>query len=1276
MHSKNFLIFLLILSFSAISVFAQDSFVRKAVIDVPEIENGGFGNIVAGVDLDGDGKMEIYAVNDNWGDSGQELIPSVYKYEDNNGSWDMVWSATLGISYQNTWPALASADLDNDGKGEIVWGPVNNFGEGNEDPPRLVVFEANGDDVLGVSDGSGGYLPNSSWNMDVPPSTNMRPIRWNVTDIDSDGTDEIVFADRGGYYYMGVVSVDDIPDNGGGSETWTVEFSGKEVVENAFVRTGVIAGPDGSFGNAVSGMDFDADGYIDLYAVNDNWGDGDGGELIPTLFKYEFVSGAWVLRWSTTIPGVDLQNTWPALTFGDWDNDGKGDIQWTPINNGPSDYPRLVVYETPGDGSDVMGVDQGDGTYAPNASWNMGVEPGVSMRPFKGHLVDIDNDGADEFVFVERHNVYTWGIVGVDNIPDNGDGSETFTMEASGEPVDANHYRDLAIIGNTLYVFDDAGTIRPITYDGTTATEGTTITAGPSWAWQSAQGVDLDNDGSMEIVVGDYSSSGSSSVWVLVPDGSGGLNAHAVADFSTYPATQITNVKVGDIDGNDMADFVVGFRGTDAVYRVAHNGGDITSADSYSISLLDQGVLGAPDIGQIDLITLADVDGDGDHEVMYGGVPRSVPENTQPLTVGDFGNFTLEGGSSQWDIAIANGTVYTSSLGGDVNSVYYDETAAKYMYGSTQPGLLAEGTFKSMTSGDADGDGVDELFSATYNGNAAAYMYKMVNGGLQAFKIADLAALGGDRLTGGAAGDIDGDGMLDLVFGTRASVPNNSVYRVEYRGGDVTDMANWQADVIDYGLAETGGQLDIIKLANVDADADLEIVYSGIPRSGEVVPIVILDLQAVQSTPIADVKVDADGDNQPDNIGATFTVSGVVTSINFTASSNRFSYYIQDDSGAINVTKGSEEGGGPVYELGTILQVTGVVGQYRGLTQLEIADVGTDVIALGTGTVPDPAQTSIADLLAHAEMYEGMLVKFPIVVKAEGSEDWPAADASANMTINDGTGDLTLRIDNDTDIDGQEEPAYPMSVVGVITQYTSSSSVYDDGYQISPSFYSDFTGGVPAPPSPYFYATAETKSMYDGQTISINSHDDSFTFAWEDAIDLNGDNLIYQLVMFVEGSATNLYESSVLYEPTATLSGSDIIDALGNTSMTVMITMRTKGTEAALVVSVDTLTTTFDIVVGVEEESMIPKEFYVDQNYPNPFNPATTISFGLPEAADVNLVIYDILGREVTSLIRNESMNAGIHHVNFNASSLASGTYVYRLSAGKKVEIKKMLLLK
>ncbi len=89
----------------------------------------------------------------------------------------------------------------------------------------------------------------------------------------------------------------------------------------------------------------------------------------------------------------------------------------------------------------------------------------------------------------------------------------------------------------------------------------------------------------------------------------------------------------------------------------------------------------------------------------------------------------------------------------------------------------------------------------------------------------------------------------------------------------------------------------------------------------------------------------------------------------------------------------------------------------------------------------------------------------------------------------------------------------------------------------------------------------------------------------------------------------------------------------------------------------------------------IPTSFSLFQNYPNPFNPSTNIKFVIPKSSFVNLKVYDILGREIVTLV-NEEKTAGNYKVTFDAKNLASGIYFYRLKAGNYISVKKMILLK
>lgn len=93
------------------------------------------------------------------------------------------------------------------------------------------------------------------------------------------------------------------------------------------------------------------------------------------------------------------------------------------------------------------------------------------------------------------------------------------------------------------------------------------------------------------------------------------------------------------------------------------------------------------------------------------------------------------------------------------------------------------------------------------------------------------------------------------------------------------------------------------------------------------------------------------------------------------------------------------------------------------------------------------------------------------------------------------------------------------------------------------------------------------------------------------------------------------------------------------------------------------------------EESEKPEVVALDQNYPNPFNPSTVISYSLPEQTDVSITVYNMAGQQIQTLV-NEVQSAGTYQVNFDASNLASGVYMYRLQAGSQVITKQMNFIK
>lgn len=117
------------------------------------------------------------------------------------------------------------------------------------------------------------------------------------------------------------------------------------------------------------------------------------------------------------------------------------------------------------------------------------------------------------------------------------------------------------------------------------------------------------------------------------------------------------------------------------------------------------------------------------------------------------------------------------------------------------------------------------------------------------------------------------------------------------------------------------------------------------------------------------------------------------------------------------------------------------------------------------------------------------------------------------------------------------------------------------------------------------------------------------------------------------------------------------------------------GESFSYVATAGAVTVTSGTGTSIENPDVIPSQVELKQNYPNPFNPSTQITFAIPQAGNVTLEVFNVVGQKVATLV-NAPMSAGYHTVAFDATNLSSGMLIYRITAGNEVQVKQMMLIK
>lgn len=850
----------------------------------------------------------------------------------------------------------------------------------------------------------------------------------------------------------------------------------------------------GGIGHLVAGVDFDNDGKAEIYAVNTDWHDVPGKDLVPRIYKYERnEQGQWEIVWWTRL-SFDFQNTWSAIAASDLDGDGKLEITYGPVNNfggGLNPNPsRIVVFETAGDGSDIMGVDNGDGTYRPNAEWTIVTQDNVNLRPFRWHVTDIDGDGVDEIVSSIRAGSPGLQIYSTDDVPDNADSTETWTMEFGAL---TGTYWDIAVLDSTAYGIRDNGDVTGVTWSasGDSFRVGKTQTGLiPGGSWKSSSTVDIDGDGTSEIVVAGWGPSTTrNQVWVLQRAAQDTLTATQIADFPDDAGT-INGGSAGDVDNDGFVDFVFGSRASTPlgrIHRLAYQGGDILDPNNYEFSILDSGISNAQ---QYDVVDVANVDGDAEDEVVYTGIPRGLSSSTppQPIVVLDkiAGNQPVI--TSVQDVPNDNGRQVWVTWDGAADDV------GGMRFTANLSGANEVGPVSTVASGKA-------TFILDEANQALSYLLEVNN----------IDSVAQAHIHQGSP-DINGP-VGAFLFGP--ATPGGPVNGILASGVITPD------DLVGPWAGDWNGFVQDLLNGNTYAN-----VHTATHPGGEIRGQILTD-------PISKASA------QRANDVAGFTIS----------------HYV-------------------VWRIDNGLPVQ--------VARVDAIQAGTYAAVVPTLADGDTTESTFV-VSAHTPNPTVLWKSFP---KSGFSLDNLAPSAPTNLTA---------------------------AEVIAGAQLTWDES--------------------PEPDFNFFTVVRGTAAGFDPATAEIVGHTTEPNFI--DTEVSVGETFFYRV------------------------QATDFNGNAGDFSNEVSL-----------------------LITSVEGEpgSVIPTEFALQQNYPNPFNPETQISYDLPEAVEVSLKIYNMRGQEIITLV-DELQPAGTHTIRWDGVDqsgvkVASGIYVYVIKAGSFVKSKRMTLLK
>ncbi|MCX6121918.1 MAG: FG-GAP-like repeat-containing protein [Ignavibacteriales bacterium] len=835
---------------------------------------------------------------------------------------------------------------------------------------------------------------------------------------------------------------------------------------------------------------------------------------------------------------------------------------------------------------------------------------------------------------------------------------------------------------------------------------------------------DVDGDGKPDLVV---TNANSNTVSVFRnTSASGVMTASSFApkvDFTT--GSHPYGVAIGDVDGDGKPDLVVinANSNTVSVFRNTSSSGSITTS---SFAPKVDFTTGPSPVS----VTICDVDGDGKPDLVVTNASSntvSIFRNTSSSGVMMASSFALKvdftTGSYPYGVAIddvdrdGKPDLVVTNASSNTVSVFRNTSSSGSITASS---FASKVDFTTGTTPvgvaicDADGDGKPDLVVTNANSNTVSVFRNTSSSGVMT---ASSFALKVDFTTGlypcgVAIGDVDGDSKPDLVV-TNANSNTVSVFRNRSDSGVMT--ASSFAPKVDF---TTGSYPYGVAIGDMDGDGKPDFVVTN--ANSNTVSVLRNTILAINTYTLAVTAVNGTVTKNPDqvnyNYGSTITLtatpnqgytftgwsgdtSGSTNPLTLTMNGNKkITANFKTTNDGISWVKQSSGTSDWLSSVDFIDENTGwVVGQTGDITNvgsiiLKTTDGGTAWISQSSGVSSWLFSVDFIDQSTGWTVGQsGTILKTTNggtnwISQSSGVSDWLRSvhfiDQNIGWVVGDGS--TILKTTN-----------------GGINWVRQSSGISD---WLSSVDFVDQNAGWAVGQSGAIIKTTDGGNSWISQLSGTSGNLQSVDFidqntGWIVGVFLNSSGVVLGPILKTTDGGANwinqtngndkfLYSVHFIDQNTGwavgslglilktTNGGNNWISQTSeiNTALNSVYFVNNTGWavgEAGTILK----TTNGGVTFVKDAKTEIPDQFVLYQNYPNPFNPNTRIEYGISKASHITIKIFDILGREVATLI-NEVKSAGIYTTTFNAAKMLSGIYFYRLQAGNFVETKKLVLLK